>query len=1027
MHPPYIGLHLSFRRDLSPKFENRTKLADEMKEAWWVLGSYDALLITPIESLEQVDLLSFFGQELELGAVSEITFFPLSFDSAADADLTLDPSTIDSDFVDKIVTRRLRAAAERSVDQGPPTRVEKLTESKPRFLCTITFTISPALVQFSNLPSDLLHRILLLAKELRTRAHLNGIHELEIGRSLGTCDLLVLFSTDSIDALVQFNKFYEQVRGLHIADVIQQSHDKSFPIDAHAFASAEATLTINGKRVSELITESSESSIHFALKGRVDCGHENAVCERFRTSLSTTPELGWGSYSIHAVIKDFAALSRVMKDSLFDIGWREANIIDTETHPIFTSPGPSSADSLKGSLSARHAANNSGGQMKSIPDSMPRSLPETTGSTQRDQLDRVPWILEEEPQKILRELGEALERITTNLFPQAVRGEAAELHRAISAALHRHEFLSPVRDLLPFLKRLTEVLQHQEFWDHNVATSPSATCQIDSKSFEIRLDKMMIDFRKTLHHLDRALRNRIDCRRPQPDPQLPTTLERGLSSLMSGYSAALSVCRELFLSPTSEHAPGAGCAATFEACVAAGTKGKITVAQVFGRSDKQLLGGTPQANNQAAAQPSALWLADVSGLQILRPELCFVACLHEVAELTDWLGNRQHPGRDTLRKELIHAIAESVAVGWIDKAVTLDGRFTQPSHEAKLRTVSWVVSLLIASSRNIERSPGQSDSDFCLLVTAAARDYPGSPTAFLDALIEQLDRDRVEILELYERDGQAMNKSRLPSDSGIVAETTDWVKLGLLGNAWFNDIVNRRIMISEIMADTGMWCAFQSTMRRFQQPSGIVESANSVPAADCSNLDRIYRQLMEAYLASVGLNTISDSQIELLMIRWTTQAVALELGLRDNTYIRDSVRTAKDGLFAVDEVISTVTCRITELISSVAPADLVQRITKKLDSVVEPSGRWRKLIERFGSILATISAYGGNQEVGINGNLDPRCEQVCRQFVRCWQSSAAETARVNFAFELWGKAQLFHPYPVLKQVHHCGSDTLIGS
>jgi len=187
---------------------------------------------------------------------------------------------------------------------------------------------------------------------------------------------------------------------------------------------------------------------------------------------------------------------------------------------------------------------------------------------------------------------------------------------AVISAFRKSDRAGSVRDLLPFLFRLAELLKDISNWrKFFLSDKEDGIFQEYSGEFD-----------RLIGHAWRALRNRVEYRGEPIDPSFPSTLEHGASKLVNAYAVSAWLCWEVLRSPNDNDHKERCASEEFAACVAAGVKGSVWCESLFGRFHEKYASTLPP-----------LTILSISGKLLFEPEIAFSCCLHEMAEFGSWI------------------------------------------------------------------------------------------------------------------------------------------------------------------------------------------------------------------------------------------------------------------------------------------------------------------------------------------------------------------------------------------------------
>jgi hypothetical protein len=132
----------------------------------------------------------------------------------------------------------------------------------------------------------------------------------------------------------------------------------------------------------------------------------------------------------------------------------------------------------------------------------------------------------------------------------------------------------------------------------------------------------------------------MEYRSVDTNPFLPSALEHGACKLVSAYTVVIWLCYEFFRRTAGSTADDHCDSDNFAACLCAGFEGKVLCQEVF-RDFRQFVEYKADGRRLSEIAPNGWtarpWLLEISGKSLLRPEVCIVHCMHEVAELSEWI------------------------------------------------------------------------------------------------------------------------------------------------------------------------------------------------------------------------------------------------------------------------------------------------------------------------------------------------------------------------------------------------------
>ncbi len=195
--------------------------------------------------------------------------------------------------------------------------------------------------------------------------------------------------------------------------------------------------------------------------------------------------------------------------------------------------------------------------------------------------------------------------------------EFMQLSRSLSSAFRRNERATSVQDLLPFFMQLCRALETTDWTSH--FSEPSQ-------------HPAFAAFNDLVRHLWRCIRNRVEHRVEPLDPAFPNTIEYGASKVINAYSVAawLASC-VLFNPPDAHPSQKALVLEHFAAAVSAGAADQVRVDDAFANISEDTRAGRGKGEWN-----SPLLMLDISGQALMQPEVTFVFCFHEIAEISHW-------------------------------------------------------------------------------------------------------------------------------------------------------------------------------------------------------------------------------------------------------------------------------------------------------------------------------------------------------------------------------------------------------
>lgn len=862
------------------------------------------------------------------------------------------------------------------------------TAGRPSSVVIASFSLSPAVFDIHTTPSAIKTLISAIATQLYATIQGDGDHsKCRVLRNLGTSDLVLVCLCESTVEVKNVTDRYVQARDLRLSAI-----ESSAPSNAHIFAAAELFLGFWNPEHGDSVKD--DDVLEFNVRIRSDVGHETSVANRFEKSVIST-----GDYQITVPVTGFHKIQQLLFADLFDPKWREANLIDSSTSVI---------------------------------------LPRAIG---QDEQNGPVWALAEIVSSALNGLDSEIQAIK-DLIPPAVYKEAAELRRVIRATFRRHEFVPVMRDLLPFVS-------HLQLYMKNAGNTLKSATDLSFKELPPKYEtlrsreRVFEDLRKTLRHLHRAIRNRIDCRRPQADPQMPATLSRGVSALIPAYNAALNVAAALFAPlPTPGGAGGVpvgsdglgvaamACGNELPICVAAGLTNRIRLQQISVSSEK---------SDDIAMEATRLWLADVSGLQLLRPLSCFTSCLHEAAEVNDWLTYADTTISVAFFSAFNGAISEKLKT-MVEQVLTLpnvagtsgpSSRRQSGDSDAELDSILRFVTPneLRVAARCFKEKRG----DVLTLATAFITEllgnlkemtFEGAPDG-TDSVGVDANLRRFKMSECYSAlDTLLRSKPQsFSTELRRVAKDVDShpfcpIFIAVLQSDGFHRMLTEVfVFLTEVGADCAMWLSFDAILGGEVLASMV--RCDRILSDRAADLAKLYKSQLEIEQAIYGDLGRHRGDLASMLRRWWFQRLAIECGNLVTALKSQGVCTDSDP--KVIEEIRKVRDKVDAMFTESLKVD-GQSITEEHKIDFEVGSRYTSYIplEALLFAVAEYSAYGGHKRSSFCGrnDLGNAVAEVLKDFRELWRDTSRPVGEVDseFAFTLWAKSQCFSPRPILRRV-----------
>jgi len=925
------GFWMTFGRELSPKYTryeesksgaggapkwNRPDL--DQPNAWRVVGYYDFLRIKKINALDELHGDRHVWQQVGGGKIPDASHYPSWISSS---DLVLIPFSsewIGDDF------REALTEPQRENSHSSP------------MLAMIRITLSPAILQRRE------NAVRAIAKtiELLKRAS-NGPDgcadtdkgvEIRYFTSLGGPDVVAVALPKNPGELHKVHRLACLARHLSMASVVEREqnagHDdkkqnagEEYP--GHACVLVEPVLAFSEhalKNLSEGGFRDEEKALKLALtyQLRLDCGHGAMVTGHIGKEVSPPSQqedaeplefrVNWTRHAIEGDFKHLSDLAKVWNELWFSgkgegspedpkYDWRERNLSDSITSLTFPLDGCDSCE-LNGTAC--------------IP---PECHPERV------------WTLTEEVDTELGFTRTNLLEFSRTRLGKLQCDELMGIFVSFCSALYRPELLGAVRDIYPFLMQLGRALKHEQWGSHLSRAVPDEAAGDEAASDEAAgdeaaqndaaRDEARICFRTgtqdLLARLNRAVRNRVEHRSMQGDPPLTHILSHGACKLINAYSVVFWLAAELFRQHSREASTGEdgkgppiGNPAHFAALVSAGTSGRIECQELFEdfrravEEAEEKRTGERRLLSQMAPNgwSSRLLLLDISGPLLLRPELCFACCLHEMAELSEWIDLPQSkPVRRAINLWILMTIADKFNHAMVGLSFGQKESLLSDSKSEERR-------------EQLEEVERQLLDDYSLpFVRLCAIKFPAEdvPVEKTDSLINDVEkycelagsiefagnlRDAIVqgTKEMFSGNGHGgkIIWERLRNMHGVppVAELGEEV----LRDKNYNAVVDNLIeFVPEVIADVGMWCALDHILGKGQcrdQEERI------------EDLNRVFVALIQTTAECQHEGQRPASLYEAIVLRWVIQAAALTNKAERKTRWRETIKGRVQGIRA---------------------------------------------------------------------------------------------------------------------------------
>lgn len=942
------------------------RLSKLCQDYWNVVGRYDFLAVGSIDHLSEVE-----NKRRQNAIGNEKAVL-----RGTGTDLLLFPST----------------EADRRESIFEAIESPKPSDEYP-LLALVSFSLAPAAYEIGSDYKDVLRNRDRIIESLRSEISLLDVEYKGFFSSLSAPDIVFMCLPSSVEHLYSLDSFQRGAASDRLSKYFRGATPK-----AHAFSRVESVLAFNGahKTINHLSTghfsdTAGNNRLPVSFRIRTDCGHFSDVAAailqvgsdvRFQNSqLAEHPDgeqighqqgICWNDYTVCGEFLSFAAFVRVWDQLWMKDAWREGNIIDTESSLVFS-----------------------------------ETVDSSRAESHDHQSELRAWELKRDVMDTLSNIRRSLSEFATGHFGLAQQSELLRLYDLFHTCFLKADLVGTARDLLPFFRQLGRLVELTKEWDrykiHRVDID-------DAEQKEHIVEVFAKSTRDLLSFASRAVMNRIEHRTARYDPSFLNTLDVGASNLLGGYTVAFYLCWELFRKSraygTSEAEPH--CTAEhFAACVCAGGEGRVVCVEAFEDmrryiEEKELRESkgsvAPFAlHNQltdAESTPDISWtsritLLDVSGDVLLRPDESFVHCLHEAAELTNW-ASRGGPSCQEFRKEINSIIT-------LDASDILTDLVMSQYDTIKVNRRNTVYFILFAVVRSwMHENPDvQPDrSHLGQLHNLILSEY--EPVHFVEYLFASLLRiaDETQVGRNFEKYYSLFPSRRNPENTDLGLEFPELLKQVTLEarGVLFRKAKNRVGLITEILADIGMWAAFDH-LHCQTQPIHSDSRQSSLERTQSDRLDdahRIYESIMRAAASARGQKFPPPTDIV-----WRWQLIASTLAHRD-------AAIRQPGLEAEIKERSQRICR--EYGVEMTDEHFAERVlTKRCRYLFGADGRRRRLT----TLLRTYSAFGGTKQLDFpNLTMDflqPE-QDLFERFITSWKTNGDEESRVEFAFHLWAKS-----------------------
>jgi len=517
------------------------------------------------------------------------------------------------------------------------------------------------------------------------------------------------------------------------------------------------------------------------------------------------------------------------------------------------------------------------------------------------------WRLTEEVKKNLDKIRESLKVFGDTFLNASQLAELRSIYVSFRACFFRQGLLGTARDLLPFFWQLGEALSLVDQWREYLEPPKEDGTENRHESLR-RWAEFSNGLQKLFGHLQRAVRNRIEHRSLQGDPPIPHTLTHGAGNIINSFSAVFWLAAELFRrhpEQTGDSVPGD--IRCFAAAVCAGSCGRVECDELFDdfrrfiENERPASGSAaPETSESRTRKPPTIprprrllslaglpWsqrllLLDISGVSLLRPELCFVHGLHEMAELSEWIMlPRNERLRTILNQWVVDEVAWAFAKALAQSTESPDSETCEPDVMAKARALhefvlAWVMYSGVAHGlghSTVATSAGVWEKRGELFSGPHPADLPGGLQDALEDAAEEyrraleVDAPLCKTIETVVHDlmvqargeGEAVH---LPDERANVLDAARSDEFALT-------VEMIESLAKEVVADIGMWAAADHVLG---------EGRPRTSQDRLRDLNRIYKSLLRATAESYTSDGTRPRVDLFVLHRWAIQIAALSDG-----------------------------------------------------------------------------------------------------------------------------------------------------
>ncbi len=932
------GLRLRFSRDISQKYsryfgDGQPPVVFDW-ENWCVVGYHDFLKVTE------------FNRLTDLGSLSELEFEEDEFApqrTHTDLILLSFDDSVDQDLVDRLCN---------PVVDFP-------------LLMVCQMSLSPAAREFEGDRARLLQSMRVASQLLDSElpASVNTVQRAYFA-SLSGPDLVLVTLPRDASELWASHYLVRKAQGLSLACLEQRKLSDLDTAQAnnwrgHAFGAVTPVLAFQGSDDaldvyrSDLFQEQElAAGLGHIFRLKVDCGHEATVLEDIRSACdgrvlftpfggsSVGERANWDSHTVEGYFQHIADLVSVWRKCLFSVdggNWREQHLIDSFTVVSFE---------------------------RDFPDG---PLPEFNH-------DQRAWTLTAEVRGQLDSIGSALGEFAASFLSTPQREELMSVFHMFCSCFYRQEFVGAARDLLPFFRQFASALSLREEWRDFLKRPETGVCSGETMwAYEEFSQQMDV----CLSQLGRAVRNRMEHRSLQGDPPVPHTLSHGGCKLVNAYAVTGYLATEILLRPTANP----DTYSRFAAAVCAGWNGRVVCQELFRdfRSHLEEQGGHRLSRLGVATSAglggwkARLLLLDISGKTLLRPSRCFVHCLHEAAEILEWIEQDRCAG---LRKGLNEWVLGEVSAAFNDELVRTsfrqrgsdfteeEDRFRQIRQDTLDFSCRYVVRSMCLAWLNSESEPRD-----VLPIERLA------PTVFADFLLNAVKESSLFANDVI---------THVRESGGKITEVTAFCQTTALSDEFASSVDQVRELAMEITADTGMWIGLQHILYN--------EEATPDASTRLGDVAEVFRSLLVATSESCGDDRDRSRLEQSIIHRWAIQACANSV---DDSWT-DSVM----------EHVSIEANFHPEIVSTKMAAAYLERSMRNTAQFREDGG--------VAGVLRRLRAYGGQvQEPSLSTSFQDWETDILNAFRAAWRDTKAED-EIALVMELWQASERFGVARVLE-------------